>query len=397
MLSKLFPWIKEKPLSEPCQSRDAFTYLDRVMWTFGWTEPENKRWTWLYNLWALFTSLLIFIFLPISMGYEYIKRFKSFSAGEFLSSLEIGVNIYGNSFKCGFTLIAFRKREKAKNILDKLDERCLMDEEKSTVHRYVAMGNFCYMVYHICYWFFVFVNVLVILVKGRHAWRMFVPLINSEQHFVVSNFAEFTMMLLAVTMDQCTDTVPLVSMLMARCHMSLLKERLKNLRSDPGKSNDEDLQELTQCIRDHRMILDYVNLLRDVLSGTIFAQFLLIGVVLGLSLINLMFFSTLWTGFGTCVFMFDVCMETFPFCYLCNMIIDDCQELANCLFHSNWTSADRRYKSTMVYFLHNLQQPIILMAGGVFPVCMQTNLSMVKLAFSVVTVIKQFNIAEKFQ
>lgn len=70
-----------------------------------------------------------------------------------------------------------------------------------------------------------------------------------------------------------------------------------------------------------------------------------------------------------------VSMQTFPFCYLCNMIMDDCQEMADSLFQSDWTSADRRYKSTLVYFLHNLQQPIILTAGGVFPISMQTNLN----------------------
>lgn len=104
-------------------------------------------------------------------------------------------------------------------------------------------------------------------------------------------------------------------------------------------------------------------------------QFLLIGIVLGLSMINIMFFSTLSTGVAVVLFMSCVSMQTFPFCYLCNMIMDDCQEMADSLFQSDWTSADRRYKSTLVYFLHNLQQPIILTAGGVFPISMQTNLN----------------------
>jgi len=43
MLAKFFPLIKEKPLNERIQSRDAFIYLDRVMWTLGWTEPYEKR------------------------------------------------------------------------------------------------------------------------------------------------------------------------------------------------------------------------------------------------------------------------------------------------------------------------------------------------------------------
>ncbi|XP_017130210.1 odorant receptor 22a-like [Drosophila elegans] len=397
MLSKLFPFIKEKPLSERAQSRDAFIYLDWAVWSFGWTKPADKRWSLVYNLWAAFMVGLILIFLPLSMGFEYVQRFKSFSAGEFLSSLEIGVDVFGNSFKCAFTMIGYRKMEEAKRLLNRLDERCVQAAERATAHRCVAWGNRVYVVYHIFYYSFVLMNFPYFLLKGRHAWRMYFPLINTDQHFLLSSIAECILMAECIFMNLCTDVCPLISMLMARCHITLLKDRLRNLRSEPGKTEDEYLEELTKCIQDHRLILDYVNALRPVFSGTIFVQFLLIGTVLGLSMINLMFFSTFWTGLATCLFMFDVSMETFPFCYLCNVIIDDCQDLADCLFHSNWVSADRRYKTTLVYFLQNLQNPITLTAGGVFPICMNTNLAMMKLAFSVVTLIKQFNLAEKFQ
>ncbi|XP_039154538.1 odorant receptor 22a isoform X2 [Drosophila simulans] len=369
MLCKFFPHISKKPLSERVHSRDAFIYLDRVMWSFGWTEPENKRWVLPYNLWFALVNIVMLILLPISMSIEYLHRFKTFSAGEFLSSLEIGVNIYGSSFKCAFTMMGFKKRQEAKVLLDQLDKRCVRDEERSTVHRYVAMGNFFDILYHIFYSSFVVMNFPYFLLQRRHAWRMYFPYIDPEKQFFISSIAECFLMTEVIYMDLCTDVCPLISMLMARCHISLLKQRLRNLRSEPGRTEDEYLEELTECIRDHRLILDYVDALRPVFSGTIFVQFLLIGTVLGLSMINLMFFSTFWTGVATCLFMFDVSMETFPFCYLCNMIIDDCQEMADSLFQSDWTSADRRYKSTL----------------------------MVKLAFSVVTIIKQFNLAERFQ
>ncbi|XP_016992073.2 odorant receptor 22a-like [Drosophila rhopaloa] len=396
MLTKWFPHTKEKPLSEVVHSRDAFIYLDRMIWSFGWAEPSEKRWSLVYKLWSAFMVCLMLIFMPISISIEYIKRFKSFSASEFLSSFEIGVNMYGSSFKCAFTMIGFRKREQAKLILNRLDES-VRDAERSTVHRYVAWANLCYVMFHILYTTFVVMNFPYFLLQGRHAWRMYFPLINTELHFYLTSIAECVLMLECIYMDMCTDVSPLAYMLMGRCHITLLKDRLRNLRSEPGKTEDEYMEELTNCIRDHRLILDYVNALRPAFSGTIFVEFLLIGTVLGLSMINLMFFSTFWSGVATCLFMFDVSMETFPFCYLCNIIIDDCQDLADSLFHSNWISADRRYKSTLVYFLHNLQEPITLTAGGVFPICMQTNLDMVRLAFSVVTVIKQFNLAEKFQ
>jgi len=69
--------------------------------------------------------MVCFILVPISIVVEYVRRFKSFSAGEFLSSLEIGVNMYGCSFKNTYTLLGQRKVRKAKLILDRLDESLL--------------------------------------------------------------------------------------------------------------------------------------------------------------------------------------------------------------------------------------------------------------------------------
>ncbi|EDV32465.2 uncharacterized protein Dana_GF15845 [Drosophila ananassae] len=397
MLSKLFPSAKEKSLEEPVQSRDAFIYLNRGMWVVGWTEPHEKRWTVLYRMWFMLTTLMIIILVPLSMVAEYVQRFRSFSAGEFLSSLEISVNIYGCSVKCVATIMGYRKFQEARKILDKLDESCQENAEKVIVRRYVAWGNLVFMIFQVLYSFFVVTNCGGYMLMGSHAWRMYVPFINPNNNFYMTNLLEFILMNFVVLMEQCTDVCALTYILLGRCHIILLKDRLTRLRIDPDKSEEEHCMELNKCIQDHRLILDYFNVLRPVFSKTIFIQFLLIGIVLGLSMIYIQFFATFWMGIINLVFMFDVCLETFPFCYVCNLIIDDCQELADSLFQSNWMSADRRYKSTLIYFLHNLQQPIALTAGGVFPICMQTNLSMVKLAFSVVTVIKQFNLAEKFQ
>ncbi|XP_017050074.2 LOW QUALITY PROTEIN: odorant receptor 22a-like [Drosophila ficusphila] len=397
MLSKLFPRIKEKSLEEEVKSRDAFIYLDRCMLFMGWTEPNDKRWRLPYFLWSVFLVRVDLIYMPFAMTVEYVRGFKSFSAGEFLSSFEIGVNVYGSSIKCSCIMLGYKKMQKAKRLLDQLDESCVQDEEKITVRRYVALASLCYIIYHILYSSFVALNFFYFLTIRSHAWRMYYPLVDSDDMFFLSSIAEGIMMTVCVTMDQCSDVCPLMYTLMARCHITLLKKRLRNLRSVSEMTEDEHFVELTNCIKQHRLILDYFKASGSVFSRTVFVEFLLIGVVLGLSMINLMFFSTLWTGFVTCLFMVDVCMETFPFCYVCNMIFDDCQELSDCVFQSNWVSAEPRYKSTMVHFLHNLQQPVVLLAGGVFPICLQTNLSMVKLAFSVVTIIKQFDLAARFQ
>lgn len=152
-------------------------------------------------------------------------------------------------------MMGHRRFQEAKNLLDRLDESCEGDEEKSRMRRYVAWGNFCYVLYHIFYWGFVFVNFTGYILMGRHAWRMYNPFLDSEENFYTSSFSEFLLMSAVVTMDQCTDVSPLTHVLMARCHITLLKDRLSRLRQDLRKSEDEHYSDLTKCIKDHRFIL----------------------------------------------------------------------------------------------------------------------------------------------
>lgn len=133
---------------------------------------------------------------------------------------------------------------------------------------------------------------------------------------------------------------------------------------------------------------------------------------------NLLFFSNIWTGLATFVFIFVLIIQTFPFCFICELVEDDCIGLTNAIFHSNWIGASKRYKTTLIYFLQQTQRTITFIAGGIFPICMKTNIEvrhniarkktvtvigciflsqMAKLAFTVVTVVKQMNFIEKLK
>lgn len=118
--------------------------------------------------------------------------------------------------------------------------------------------------------------------------------------------------------------------------------------------------------------------IHPMISGTIFVQFALIGCVLGLTLINIFFFSNLWRGLSSTVFGIAVLSETFPFCYNCNLLMDECDELANGLFQSNWVDAERRYKQTLIFFMQQAQKHIVFIAGGIIPITMNSNITVSK-------------------
>ncbi|EDW04791.1 GH23176 [Drosophila grimshawi] len=192
--------------------------------------------------------------------------------------------------------------------------------------------------------------------------------------WIVSTF-EFMVLMGAVVQNLLSDTYTLVYGLILRTHLELLNGRISKLRTNPEMTEDENYEELVNCVLDHKLILEYCALIRPVISGTIFIQFLLIGAILGIALINLFFFCDLWTGFASVVYIVATLLQTFPFCYICNLIIDDCQALAHAIFQSNWIGSSPRYQSTLFYFLHNVQQPIVFIAGGIFPISMSSNIS----------------------
>ncbi|KRF84502.1 uncharacterized protein Dvir_GJ11994 [Drosophila virilis] len=154
-------------------------------------------------------------------------------------------------------------------------------------------------------------------------------------------------------------------------------KRVARLRESTSKTEDETYEELVNCVKDHKNILQYSDILRPVISGTIFAQFLAIGLCLGLSMANLLFFSNIWTGLATFVFIFVLMIQTFPFCFICELVEDDCIGLTNAIFHSNWIGASKRYKTTLIYFLQQTQRTITFIAGGIFPICMKTNIEVI--------------------
>lgn len=134
------------------------------------------------------------------------------------------------------------------------------------------------------------------------------------------------------------------------------------------------------------------------LSATIFAQFMLIGIDLGLAGFNMLFFpNTIWMILSNVAFIAAICTESFPCCLLCEFLLEDCSKLTDALFHSNWQTASRRYKSAVIYFLHRAQQPIKFMAGSIFTISVQSNIAVAKFAFSIITIVNQMNLGEKFK
>ncbi|EDW01499.1 odorant receptor 42b [Drosophila grimshawi] len=396
----LFRLIRQAPLTEKVASRDGSIYLYRAMKFIGWIPPKEGLLRYVYFSWTLMTFAWCTTFLPLGFLGSYITQIKLFSPGEFLTSLQVCINAYGSSIKVIIVYSQLWRLIKARDLLDKLDVRCTSLEEREKIHRVVARCNHVFLIFTIIYCSYGVSTYLSSVLSGRPPYQLYNPFLdwhNGTRNLWIVSTLEYLIMAGAVLQDQLSDTYSLVYGLILRTHLELLNGRISKLRTNPEMTEDENYEELVNCVLDHKLILEYCALIRPVISGTIFVQFLLIGVVLGIALINLFFFSDAWTGLASAVFIVAILLQTFPFCYICNLVVDDCEDLAHAIFQINWVGSGSRYQSTLFYFLHNVQQPIVFIAGGIFPISMSSNISVAKFAFSVITIVRQMNIADKFK
>lgn len=116
----------------------------------------------------------------------------------------------------------------------------------------------------------------------------------------------------------------------------------------------------------------YCASMRPWISTSLFVQFTAIAFVLASTLIHLIFFCNFLTGLSSAWYMTACVLQSFPTCFTCDLIIDDCHDLAMAIFHSNWMKADRPYKMALIYFMQNVQKPIEFVGLGVLPISLAT-------------------------
>ncbi|XP_017036959.1 odorant receptor 85a [Drosophila kikkawai] len=394
----IFKYIQKPSLEALLGSRDSLIYFNRCIAQMGWRPPPRttKNW-WLYYLWTLAVFFFVFIFVPNGLVMTGIKEFKDFTTTDLFTYVQVPVNTNTCIMK-GIIVFFMRARfVKAQKMMDAMDRRCIKIEEKNQVHRAAALCNRVVIIYHGIYFGYLSLAVIGALVIRKSPFCVYNPLVNANDHFYVAITIEAVTVGGVIMANLILDVYPIIYVVVLRTHMGLLTQRIKELRSDVDKGEDQHLKELVECVKDHKLIVEYGNALRPMISATMFIQLLSVGLLLGLAALSMQFYNTAIERFVSGAYTIAILSQTFPFCYVCEQLSSDCDSLTNTLFHSQWLGTERRYKTTMLYFIQNAQQSILFTAGGIFPICLNTNIKMAKFAFSVVTIVNKMDLAEKFR
>ncbi|XP_017133339.1 odorant receptor 43b [Drosophila elegans] len=389
------------PISEPISSRDSNAYLLETL-RFSGLNVRNDFGVG-RKIWRILSFTYNLLILPVSFPVNYTIHLAQFPPDLLLQSLQLCLNTWCFSLKF-FTLVIYMPRlELANKHFDQMDEFCVRSEEKRKVRDMVAAITRLYLIFVVVYVLYATSTLLDGLLHERVPFNTYYPLVNwrvDRTQLYVQSFLEYFTIGYAIVVATATDSYPVIYVAALRTHILLLKDRIVHLgeaNSESGSDPDSMFSGLVDCIKAHRTMLNFCEAIQPIISGTIFAQFIICGSILGVIMINLVLFADQSTRFGIIIYVMAVLLQTFPLCFYCNAIVDDCNELADALFHSAWWMQDRRYQRTVLQFLQKLQQPMTFTAMNIFNINLATNINVAKFAFTVYAIASGMNLDEKLQ
>ncbi|KAH8417707.1 hypothetical protein KR222_004505 [Zaprionus bogoriensis] len=421
LAKRFFKLIQPTPISQAVRSRDCCNYLNRTMLYIGWIPPDRGPRRYIYLMWTCCVLALATIYSPIGFMLSLCMSLESFSLGELLGLLQISINVLGTSAKALSLLTQLSQLRQTQTVLDRLDERLHNDEDRWKIHVAVTRCNCTFLCYGILYSLYALSIGVAGALTGQLPWLIYNPLFdwrNGRLNFWLQSLLEYIIIGMTVAITLIEDAYSIVFILIFRAHADILKDHIRQLRTDPQQSEAKNYEDLVDCIVDHQLILECCQLMRPAITRTIFVHFLLIGIVLGMNLINLSHFQDIYHSASAIFYLLGILVESFPLCYQCDGLAEDCKDLSNLLAQSHWIDAEPRYKSTLRTFLYHLQQSIVFTAGGIFPITLNSNIrvsetidieiyiifvsihiffQVAKFAFSVITVVERKNLLDRFQ
>ncbi|KAH8316025.1 hypothetical protein KR074_007649 [Drosophila pseudoananassae] len=397
MIKKVSQKSDEGPALKSC---DALTYFNKSKHCVGWYPQtrDEPNW-WIYNITRGIVFMMGFIYMPFGLLMTGINDMHTFTITDFFTYLQAPVNSSSAIIK---TIIIYFMRKrfiKVLEVMDRMDDLNSGEEDQDEIQKCIKDCKKVTIIYQIIYYGYLVGAVLGAMAYNTTPYHLYNPYISPSENTVdlligilMDGLAAFGIL----TINLVADVYPIMYVMILRTHIHLLKQRIENLRSDPEKSEDENYDELVKCVKAHRLIIEYADLIRPVISNTVFVQLVCTGLLLGFSTVSIMFFDIV-DRLVTVYYSMAILSQTFPFCYTCESLLNDCNDLAIVLLHSKWIGAERRFRKTLVLFMHQTQAPISFTACGVVQICLDTNIKMVKFAFSVFTIVQEMNLMEKFK
>ncbi|XP_005187966.3 odorant receptor 42a-like [Musca domestica] len=380
------------------KTRDATVYIFRGLNIIGYVPTETNKLA--FYMWSGFVNFFVTVYLPVGFLMSFLLRLNTFSPSDFFTSLQIWINCIGCSLKMFVFFFLHRRLIESRKFMDRLDVRIDNDEDRLVIRKIVAFSNRSLTLYSSLYLSYASSTFLVAVINSKPPYQVFNPFFLWKENvwkFTMQAGFEYMMIAFHCFQQALLDSYPVIFITIIRTHLHILTRRISRLGSISTMTSDERYEALVQCVLDHKNIMGLYSIFCPVISGTMFVQFLIIGLILGITTLHIFLFADRLAIIASLFYVASILAETFPCSFLANCLMDDSDRISLAIFHSAWHEEEPRYKQMICFFLQHTQKTLILTAMKIFPITLNSNINVVKFAFSVYTMMKQMGLGQNLQ
>lgn len=194
----------------------------------------------------------------------------------------------------------------------------------------------------------------------------------SELNYWSAFIYQSVSMFVIIIQNISNDVYPSTYISLFKGHLRTLGMRIERIgQKDANK--DLNYIELIKCIKDHEKLLKFFLLMKNVISQTIFLQFIVTGFALCTTAVYFLKYASgvLEIFIAVSYSMVLVC-EALPCCYLMSGLMSLSEEFVTTIYSCNWIDQDRRFRITILMFMQKCQKKLQIVAGGLFPITLDT-------------------------
>ncbi|CAD7086938.1 unnamed protein product [Hermetia illucens] len=368
----------------PVDSTIAFQNFHMIWRVAGRNPPQNHPG--LYLAYSVVLNMIVTICIPVLVLAE-VLRFQDTEA--LMQDMVFYVEILVTSLKF-FTLWYYTdKFEIANGLLLILDKNTKSDWERAVVRQIIAKANRIFTTY---FW----ITSVVLL------WSIFGALFAKERQLLCAIWLPFDWRLsrgwfwlaftyetlglyLLICISVPNDCYAPMYLMILNGHFQNLVSRIESI-GNKNQTGDQAKKELIECIRLHEIITEISNIIAPAISKTLFLQFLIAALALGISVVNIVYFiDDLFKAGKFLTLVFVIFLHMFPCCYYGNKYSENNGKILNALYSCHWINQDEKFKKTLIIFMEFNHATRYFWAGKIIPINLATFVSITKFAYTLVT------------
>lgn len=254
----------QKSAEEPrLSSWDALSYFNKSKYCIGWDLPsrDEPNW-WIYYLTFFVVILMGYIYMPLGLLLTGIKDMNTFTITDLFNYLQAPVNSVSAIIKVIIIYLMKKRFLKVHKVMKRMDDLNSEEESRDAIQKCIVDCKKVFKIYQVIYYGYLVFVVVGALATNTTPYQLYNPFIAPSEKLkdlLIGNFMEGLSVFSILTANVVADVYPIMYVDILRTHIHLLVQKIKNLRSDPEKSENENYADLVTCVKAHRLIIEYVT------------------------------------------------------------------------------------------------------------------------------------------